>query len=275
MDYLHCTLSFIHQQTCIIDWESTTTRPLWQCSHLPAFLDSSPFTADLFRKAVARLATHKPSRKLRRWTSFAAPSEVDLSALAHEWIHHEAEGTRLRMAHRFVEWDGWEEGLADSIIGPEEVQHEWFVDAPQPAAPAVTNGAAAAPAISNGANGTTASLINGKGSLVHNNNKKPSPARSEPSTLSDTSEDPSVEDILVSSQKRRKAAVNERIPIFKEQKRLEQALVVGDSAVSGGVANGHELGRRLEALLTVDDRQRTPARRWLHDDGEESDADDE
>ncbi|KAK1235099.1 hypothetical protein PQX77_001682, partial [Marasmius sp. AFHP31] len=36
--------------TCIIDWESTTTRPLWQVAHLPAFLQSSPFTAKLFRE---------------------------------------------------------------------------------------------------------------------------------------------------------------------------------------------------------------------------------
>lgn len=32
------------------------------------------------------------------------------------------------MAHRFVEWDGWEEGLADSILGAEEYEEEWFKD---------------------------------------------------------------------------------------------------------------------------------------------------
>lgn len=35
-------------------------------------------------------------------------------------------GTRLRLAHRFVEWDGWEEGLIDGILGPEEYESEWF-----------------------------------------------------------------------------------------------------------------------------------------------------
>ncbi|KAJ3507498.1 hypothetical protein NLJ89_g6266 [Agrocybe chaxingu] len=41
--------------TCIIDWESTTTRPLWQCAHVPAFMQSSPFVAKLFREIVAQL----------------------------------------------------------------------------------------------------------------------------------------------------------------------------------------------------------------------------
>ena len=30
------------------------------------------------------------------------------------------------MAHRVVEWDGWEEGLVDSILGPEENEDEWL-----------------------------------------------------------------------------------------------------------------------------------------------------
>lgn len=30
------------------------------------------------------------------------------------------------MAHRCAEWDGWEEGLVDSILGPEEFEHEWY-----------------------------------------------------------------------------------------------------------------------------------------------------
>jgi hypothetical protein len=32
------------------------------------------------------------------------------------------------MAHRCVEWDGWEEGLLDSILGPVEQEEEWFKD---------------------------------------------------------------------------------------------------------------------------------------------------
>lgn len=30
------------------------------------------------------------------------------------------------MAHRCVEWDGWEEGLVESILGPEEQDEDWF-----------------------------------------------------------------------------------------------------------------------------------------------------
>ncbi|EEB88698.1 hypothetical protein MPER_13317, partial [Moniliophthora perniciosa FA553] len=32
---------------------------------------------------------------------------------------------RMRMAHRFVEWDGWEEGLAESMLGSEEFEEDW------------------------------------------------------------------------------------------------------------------------------------------------------
>ncbi|KAF7350304.1 hypothetical protein MVEN_01334500 [Mycena venus] len=152
--------------TCIIDWESTTTRPLWAAAHLPAFLQSSPFTAKLFREAVARLADPTAADKTSRRPSDAksngtklklngngngnsnsnskpagsstAPQKIDVDAansdvdtqtiarLAKEWLHHEHMGMRLRMAHRVVEWDGWEEGLVESILGPEEVEEEWF-----------------------------------------------------------------------------------------------------------------------------------------------------
>lgn len=30
------------------------------------------------------------------------------------------------MAHRCIEWDGWEEGLIGSILGPEEQENDWF-----------------------------------------------------------------------------------------------------------------------------------------------------
>ncbi|KAJ7274852.1 hypothetical protein C8J57DRAFT_1449329 [Mycena rebaudengoi] len=108
--------------TCVIDWESTTTRPLWASAHLPAFLQSSPFTAKLFREAIARLAAPRPP------SPSTSSMDMDIPSLAREWLHHERTGMRLRMAHRVVEWDGWEEGLVDSILGPEEFQEEWFHD---------------------------------------------------------------------------------------------------------------------------------------------------
>lgn len=57
--------------------------------------------------------------------SSAQPS---FKELAKEWLHYEEAGTRLRMAHRFIEWDGWEEGLVESILGPEEDEDDWLKD---------------------------------------------------------------------------------------------------------------------------------------------------
>lgn len=50
----------------------------------------------------------------------------DIGTIAREWLQYEASGARLRMAHRCVEWDGWEEGLVDSMLGPEEQEDDWF-----------------------------------------------------------------------------------------------------------------------------------------------------
>ncbi|CAL1709107.1 unnamed protein product [Somion occarium] len=105
--------------TCVIDWESTTTRPLWAAAHVPVVLQTSPFTAKLFRATVEKFA--------KRPTKIIVNGESkDLAAVALEWLHYEAWGVRLRMAHRCVEWDGWEEGLVDSILGPEDHEDEWF-----------------------------------------------------------------------------------------------------------------------------------------------------
>ena len=101
--------------------ESTTTRPLWQCAHVPAFLQNSPFTAKLFRATVEKLARAPPVPTVPV-RGQAAP----LAELAAAWLHHEATGARLRMAHRCIEWDGWEEGLVDSMLGPEEQEEDWF-----------------------------------------------------------------------------------------------------------------------------------------------------
>lgn len=108
---------------CIIDWESTTTRPLWQCAHLPAFVQSSPFIGRLFREAVVKVG-HAAEASVS--TSILHGKEIDLAAIAREWLFYESAGQRLRMAHRFVEWDGWEEGLMDCILGPEEHDDDWL-----------------------------------------------------------------------------------------------------------------------------------------------------
>ncbi|KAM5533904.1 hypothetical protein V8D89_012444 [Ganoderma adspersum] len=107
--------------TCIIDWESTTARPLWACAHVPSFLQNSPFTAKLFLATVEKLARNPPTPTvLIRGTPFS------VAGLAASWLHHQTTGARLRMAHRCIEWDGWEEGLVDSILGPEDQEEDWF-----------------------------------------------------------------------------------------------------------------------------------------------------
>lgn len=105
--------------TCIIDWEATTTRPLWACAHGPTFLQSSPFTAKIFRATVEKMARHSRPAVING-------RKIDLASVAAEWLHYEASGARLRMAHRCIEWDGWEEGLVESILGPEEEEEDWF-----------------------------------------------------------------------------------------------------------------------------------------------------
>ncbi|OAX40566.1 hypothetical protein K503DRAFT_714283 [Rhizopogon vinicolor AM-OR11-026] len=112
--------------TCVIDWESTTTRPLWACAHLPTFLQSSSFTARIFREAVENMAHNRTPQPAQPGKNNTKP--VNIVAAAKEWLHYEAVGARLRMAHRCAEWDGWEEGLVDSILGPEDTEDEWFKD---------------------------------------------------------------------------------------------------------------------------------------------------
>ncbi|KAG6909010.1 hypothetical protein DXG01_002396 [Tephrocybe rancida] len=196
--------------TCIIDWESTTTRPLWQCAHAPAFVQSSPFIERLFREAIVRIG--KPAQE-------SAPSSprpnkfVDLAALAREWLFHESAGQRLRLAHRVVEWDGWEEGLVDSILGPEEHEDDWFKDL--------------------GATDMRAGVT--------------SP--------------PMSAGVLVSSLTRRKLPA--KLPFAKEQEKEQMLNTTGDFC--GG--RGGELGRRLEAWLTINgiEEGRSIARGWERD----------
>jgi len=180
--------------TCIIDWESTTIRPLWQCAHLPAFLQSSPFLARKFREAVKRIAERSPPA---------------LQHIAAEWLHYEAAGAHLRHAHRCAEWDGWEEGLIESILGPEDQEEDWLREA---RIIAMTTG-----------------------------------------PDSDGEEDvgdacPSVDEVLKPHGVRRKRRAVSRVTAeAKERERL--LATTGDEC--GG--RGGELGRRLEALLSIDE----------------------
>lgn len=70
----------------------------------------------MYRHAVAHIASD-PNASVRD------------SALASQWLANEAGGARLRAAHRCVEWDGWEEGLVQGILGPVEDEGSWEQDA--------------------------------------------------------------------------------------------------------------------------------------------------
>ena len=76
----------------------------------------------LFREIIAQLPTDPTVLVQLPKTG----KHIDLTTLCREWLHYESAGARLRMAHRCAEWDGWEESLVDSILGPEEFEHEWY-----------------------------------------------------------------------------------------------------------------------------------------------------
>ncbi|RDB27484.1 hypothetical protein Hypma_003863 [Hypsizygus marmoreus] len=205
--------------TCIIDWESTTTRPLWQCAHLPALAQSSPFIGRLFREAVLKIgknaeASTTPTRLDTR--------AVDLAALAREWLYYESAGQKLRLAHRFVEWDGWEEGLVDHIIGPEEHDEDWFKDVDTSA----RHGLVSPP--------------------VHDYHYG--------------SYNSSAPNVLLSTVTRRAAAP--KLPFAKEKEKEQMLNTTGDYC--GG--RGGELGRRLEAWLTINGNQDGHSDPGLDDD---------
>ncbi|KAI0372046.1 hypothetical protein BV20DRAFT_940941 [Pilatotrama ljubarskyi] len=240
--------------TCIIDWESTTTRPLWACAHVPAFLQSSPFTAKLFRATVEKLARAPPQPTV---TVLGKP--VDLAGVANEWLHHEAAGARLRLAHRCIEWDGWEEGLVDSILGPEENEEDWFrswdeaeagQDPEQYEDDAVPDGSGDADADA----------------------ERPAPPPSDsplvsgsPTLTASTSEG---EDGMKQRKASGSAATLPKVVIAAEKEREKLLNATGDFC--GG--RGGELGRRLEAWLYVNgdaDGRVDIGRRW---EGEEDDS---
>jgi hypothetical protein len=118
------------------------------------------------------------------------------------------------MAHRCVEWDGWEEGLVESILGPEEQEEEWFRDV------------------------EVEEIVSSAGV-------------SEPVSESEDGE------VLAASLARRK-----RLPFGHEKERVQMLDTTGD--VCGG--RGGELGRRLEALLYVNEGDAVFGRRKDEED---------
>jgi hypothetical protein len=135
---------------------------------------------------------------------------TDLSTLAAEWLHYEVTGAHLRHAHRCAEWDGWEEGLVESILGPEDQEEDWIREA-------LAVAIATAP----------------------DNASEDDEGDACPSA---------VDDLIKPLGMRRKRRPVSRI--VAEEKNRERVLsTTGDEC--GG--RGGELGRRLEALLSIDE----------------------
>ena len=142
-------------------------------------------------------------------------SQANLAATAKEWLHYEAVGARLRIAHRCVEWDGWEEGLVDSSLGPEEHEEEWFKDVESTV---------------DGSEVPSAPSYNGKACAEND-----ASGASEPSSGA----------LRVATLKSQKQAG--QLPLKKAKEQEQTLTTTGD--ICGG--RGGELGRRLEAWLSV------------------------
>ena len=129
------------------------------------------------------------------------------------------------MAHRFVEWDGWEEGLVDSILGPEEHDEDWLKDLDRPPS------------------------VQGTG------------AQSPPHGLSDGRSLQTTVPVLAAPRKRKSTRLP--LPLAKEQEKEQMLVTTGDFC--GG--RGGELGRRLEAWLTINgiEEGHSIAMRWERD----------
>lgn len=153
---------------------------------------------------------------------------VDLASLARDWLHYESGGAKLRMAHRFIEWDGWEEGLGDSLLGLEEYEEDWYKDFTPDEAEPVTPPSNAMPL-----DGVTA-----RGAAV---------AVDAAAAAANASGVP-VDLQLGAGVGRRKPGQTSKVPALAHEREKEQVLdTTGD--ICGG--RGGELGRRLEAWLTV------------------------
>ena len=150
------------------------------------------------------------------------------------------------MAHRCIEWDGWEEGLVESMLGPPEQEDDWFRswdggDEDEDADAEVPGGA----------------------------ETPPSPFTSTSPTLTESVSDSeeSAKRASLNSGGKAKGGRAPALPakVVALEKEKEKALnATGDFC--GG--RGGELGRRLEAWLCVngDSEGRIElARRWAGD----------
>jgi putative hemolysin len=129
------------------------------------------------------------------------------------------------MAHRFVEWDGWEEGLIDTILGPEDDEDRWLAKEIE---------------------------TDGEDDAFHGAVNSPPQAEfssffSVPNVGVRADIGMAGMTILHASMTRRKPSSKLPLPIAQEKEKEQMLNTTGDYC--GG--RGGELGRRLEAWLTV------------------------
>lgn len=138
------------------------------------------------------------------------------------------------MAHRCAEWDGWEEGLVESILGPEDTQEDWFHDPTSPTD--VIEGLATPPLSSPGDSQTSRS-----------------------------------EDILIANIKRRKPAV--KLPFAKEEEKEQMLNTTGDICGGRGGELGRRLEAWLSVNGIENGETHTlVVRKWGEDDDKDYEA---
>jgi hypothetical protein len=173
-----------------------------------------------------------PRQRLNaRPSSFDDLDPEDVEELAAEWLYHEARGAKLRSAHRCIEWDGWEEGLVESILGPAEQEDEWFAPWED-----------VEDADSDGADGTA----------------------------SRSGSDSPVSDSIVTDDSAKSAGTGQgsgkrkakRPPFATSEEREKEKLLNATGDICGG--RGGELGRRLEHWLreAADGEKDETLRKW-------------
>jgi len=159
-----------------------------------------------------------------------------------------------RMAHRCIEWDGWEEGLIESILGPEDQEDDWFKeweeaspDSPTAAGPDMYGLDAIASKISlnDVHNGDTREGVASSSHLKGNENESDGKSGDAGSSASLPAKTKRVPDGQLEPHgigRKKKLATK----VVEEEKAKEKHLGPGGD-ICGGI--GGELGRRLEAWL--------------------------
>ena len=166
------------------------------------------------------------------------------------------------MAHRCIEWDGWEEGLVESILGPEDQEDDWFKEWEESNrdSPAVANSdvygldaLTSRTTLNDGHNGDVRDgAINGK----PNGNDNESDGKSEGAG----SHTASLKAGQIPDGKLKPHGIGRKklaTKVVEEEKSKEKHLGPGGD-ICGGI--GGELGRRLEAWLHQN--QHSPPVAW-------------